>query len=422
MKNNIKKLIENKKVLILGFGKEGKSTFDFLNNIGGYASLDIADSKEESPNLSNVYHGGVDYQKVINSYDIVFKSPGVELEEKTHEALITSQMTLFLENYHNQIIGVTGTKGKSTTVSIINHVLSYFGKDVILCGNIGFPAFDIIDKITSESIIVTELSSYQLEEIKYSPKTALFLNIYEDHLQRYKVIDKYFDAKANIYKFQESSDTLLVGENVYDLINKENKKLITEKDVPGFLKDNYSKLKLKGEKNLLNITFAYTVLKEYGITEEMMQEAMECFEPLAHRLEFVATVNKVDYYDDSISTTVESAINAVTSIKNTKTLLLGGVDRGINYNLIVDFIKNSSLDNILLMYASGEKIYNLLKEANIDKNYILFNNLDECVSWSLENCKENTACILSPASASHGYFKNFEDRGDYFQMLVKKGN
>ncbi len=422
MINRLKELIKDKKVLVLGFGKEGSSTYNVLENIRGFKCLDVADLKEIRPNITSdsKYYCGIDYQKNIEQYDVIFKSPGVELEKNIEEysCTITSQIEEFIKEYRMQIIGITGTKGKSTTASLLYHVLKENNKDVLLGGNIGLPVFELIENINEKTMIVTELSSYQLETLKISPHTAIFLNLYEDHLQRHHTIKNYFNCKANIYKHQTKGDKLFVGEKISSKIDCD-KYIITNEDIPKIIKENYNNIKLHGPNNLLNIAFVNKITKMYGISEEALYEALITYQPLSHRLEFIDTVNGVSYYDDSISTTAESAINAITSIPNTKTIFLGGVDRGIDYTILTDYILTSELDNILLMYASGEKIYKILLKENCQKNCILFANLDEATKWALENCQPKTAAILSPAAASHGYFLNFEERGKHFQNLIK---
>ncbi|MBP5304459.1 MAG: UDP-N-acetylmuramoyl-L-alanine--D-glutamate ligase, partial [Lachnospiraceae bacterium] len=216
----IKEFIGGKKVLILGFGREGRSTFDLFAKAGTAAKISIADANtaltlpEGFP--QTVVHTGANYQNHIFNYDIIMKSPGIVLEPQvlTETERITSQAELFLKWYGKQTIGITGTKGKSTTTTLLYHILKENGKKTILAGNIGIPAFDILDQIEEDSLIVCELSCHQLEYTKYSPHIAIFLNLYEEHLDHYGSFEKYKEAKMNIFKYQDKDDILYIGDEV----------------------------------------------------------------------------------------------------------------------------------------------------------------------------------------------------------------
>lgn len=418
-------LIKNKKVLLLGFGREGKSTFNYINQNPVYKELAIADIneiKDDNIDLSNVkLITGKNYLDCIKDYDIVFKSPGVVLNKKvdTGSAIITSQVEQFIKHFKNQIIGITGTKGKSTVSSLIYHILKQNGFDVILAGNIGIPLFDIIKDINDNTIIVAELSCHQLENCKYSPKRAILLNIYEDHLDHYDDFDDYYNAKKNIYLHQDSSSILYcieeVKPNISDLKQKIN---IIKKEILPF--DSFDKIpncKLIGQHNLLNCAFSYLVTKEFVDDDNKFINAVSTFETLPHRLEFIGNKEGIDYYDDSISTTVESTISAIESINNLETILIGGLDRGINYDKLVNYFNNSKIKNIICMYDSGHKIYNkLINIAN--KNIYYVDDLEKAVEKAKQITSINCSCVLSPASASYGYFKNFEERGDYYKKYI----
>ncbi len=426
MKSKLKELIENKKVLVLGYGREGISTFALLREIGGYICLDVADLKEdiELPQNHNLI-SGANYEESLNNYDIVFKSAGIELKNdiKSYTCKITSQVDEFINIYHKQVIGITGTKGKSTVSSLLYHILKNSNKDVILAGNIGIPVFNMIEEINKDTIIILELSCHQLEYLKTSPHIAVFLNIYEDHLERYKTMERYFNAKANIYKHQKEEDKIYCGENVLNKI-KTNAQiyLITKKDIGVNSLEDIQGVKIFGDNNFLNTCFVYNIVKNFKISDEEFYTNLKTFKGLPHRLEYFATINDVEYFDDSISTTVESTISAIESVKNIKTIIIGGMDRGINYDNLITYILKSNLDNVLCMYDSGKKIYDVLQKENTNINIKYFNTLQKTASYAKKICKPNTACVLSPAAASYGVFKNFEERGDIFQKLIKENN
>ncbi len=420
MKKHLLNLINNKDILILGYGKEGMSTYNLLKEIGGYKSIAIADQNEVNENDVKVYTG-YNYLDAMNNHDVVFKSPGIALLKPFNEykTKITSQVEQFLEVYKNRVIGVTGTKGKSTVSSLIYHVIKENNNNVVYGGNIGLPVFDLVDNINDDTKIVLELSCHQLEELKVSPKVAVFLNLFEDHLERYKTMEVYKDAKSNIYLHQNSIDILYYNKDL-NLTNIKSTSYLTNdyhfNDI-----NIFNNKGLKGEHSLYNINVVYMVTKYLNLSDDKFIKCINSFKTLPHRLEYIGTYNKVDYYDDSIATTAESAVSAVKSIKNAKTILLGGMDRGINYDNLIKELLNSDIENILLMYEAGDRIFSSIKDSN-NKNIIKLNDLRECTLWCLENAKEGSAVLLSPAAASYGYFKNFEERGDYFKKLLEENS
>lgn len=428
MTEALKKLILNKKVAVLGYGREGRSTLKRLMEVGGYNSLTVVDIKDFAEELPEGVTGvsGESYLDNLDVYDVVFKTPGVVLPKAVSEynTTFTSQCEVFIEAYRNQVIGITGTKGKSTTSSLIYHVLKSGGLHVLLAGNIGIPVFDIADEIREDTVVVLELSCHQLEYIHVSPHRAILLNIYEDHLDHYGTREKYGLAKLNIFKYQEINDSLLTTEEtVKEWGYPDSKlKLITKTILPF---EDFSELEgceLKGTHNLLNCAFVYEIAKEYNIDDADFKKWVATFKPLAHRLEFIGKIKGVDYYDDSISTTVKSTISAINSISNAGLILLGGMERNIDYKELTEFLLTSKLKYLLCMYESGKRLmdmYNALDPGTDSPKAVWCTDLKGAVSFAKENAGTGEAVLLSPAAASYGYFKNFEERGDCFKNLVK---
>jgi len=428
MTEALNKLILDKKVAVLGYGREGRSTLKNLMEAGGYKSLTVVDIKDFSKELPDGVEGicGDTYLDNLEAFDLVFKTPGVVLPKHPSEynTVFTSQCEVFIKTYRNKIIGITGTKGKSTTSSLIYHVLKSCGLHVLLAGNIGIPVFDIAKDVKEDSVIVLELSCHQLEYINVSPHRAILLNIYEDHLDHYGTREKYGLAKLNIFKNQEINDILYSTEETVEEWGYPDSKLkLITKDILPF--DDFSKLEgcsLKGTHNLLNCAFAYEIAKEYNISDEDFCQSVSLFETLAHRLEFIGKIKGVDYYDDSISTTVQSTISAVNSISNAALILLGGMERNIDYTKLVEFLVTSKLKYLLCMYESGKRLmdmYNALDPGENSPVAVWCTDLEGAVSFAREKALAGDAVLLSPAAASYGYFKNFEERGDCFKNLVK---
>lgn len=423
MRSCIKSLVENKKVLILGFGREGKSSYNIIESVGGYEALDVADANQVSlpeGTASNLIYGE-EYMDCLNNYDVVFKSPGIVLPKTPSEynCQITCQADLFMKVYGSQIVGITGTKGKSTTSSLTYHILKNSGKEVLFAGNIGIPVFEITDDIRPETIIVIELSCHQLEYATNNPHIAVLLNLYEDHLDHYGTVEKYHSAKRNIYRFQSSKDTLYVGGKWAPSADecKANIVKIENYELPFSSWEELGIKTLRGNHNLINATFVYKICKEYGVSDEQFIDGIKSFKPLAHRLEYIGTKNNIDFYDDSISTTVESAISAIKAITNGSVILIGGMDRGIDYTGLIDFLKDRPIANVVCMYESGKRVFDELSKYLTEGLYYT-PDLISAVTLSKKLAPTDTAVILSPAAASYGYFKNFEDRGDRFKEYV----
>ncbi len=427
MKETIRNLVKDKKVLILGYGREGQSSFRMVSSVGGYACLDIADANAVSSDLTSSHKviTGASYLDCLNDYDVVFKSPGIVLpmDISNYSCRITCQADLFLEVYGAQTIGITGTKGKSTTSSLLYHILKECGKDVLFGGNIGIPIFDITDQIHPRTIIVFELSCHQLEYAKFAPSKAILLNLYEDHLDHYGTVEKYWNAKKNIYRNQGYCDFLFCNPDFLPATGECKATVIKVKsqDLPFNSFEEIPGVTLRGTHNLFNTAFVYDVCRRYDISDEDFKAALATFKTLAHRLQYLGKLDEIDYYDDSISTTVESAISAVRAIPNAGTLLLGGMDRGIDYDPLVDFLPTTRLEHIILMYDSGKVILEKLKTTAspsfMEKAHYIQDLKDAC-AFAKANASKGTAVILSPASASYGVFKNFEQRGDFFKEYV----
>lgn len=389
---------DGKKILIWGYGREGKSTEDFLKRVGKPESVEIYEGKIE----------GIDEK----AYDYIVKSPGIVMEKD--DLKYTSQTQIFLEAYRDITIGVTGTKGKSTTSSMLFSVLSKCtDRPVLLLGNIGQPCLDYYDSITDDTIAVFEMSCHQLCHNTVSPHIGIFLNLYEEHLDYYHTMDKYFEAKSHVATYQEEGDIFYEGDNVPFIETKADRIVISPDKIGSY------ELSIEGLHNQYNAEFVFRIATEqYGCDADRVLKAIQEFKGLSHRLEHVGDIGEVRFFDDSISTIPEAAISALNSINDAKTLLLGGMDRGIDYTKIIDFIKEHSEYNYICMYASGKRIYDT--DVINKLPYVCYvEDLKQAVDKSLE-ITEKGAVILSPAAASYGYFKNFEERGDVFKALIQE--
>lgn len=392
---SIVNILNNKRILIWGYGREGQSTQHFLTKFVDAASVDIFEGKRDE----------IDEE----AYDYIIKSPGIPMDDDNPKYI--SQTELFLQEYRDKVIGITGTKGKSTTSAMMYHVLSKcLNKKIIFLGNIGEPCMDYFGEIDDDTIIVFEMSCHQLAHVSVSPHIAVFLNLYEEHLDYYKSMDKYFRAKANITKHQTEKDFFFVGSNV-PLIETRAKTKVME----NLQADNYQ-LKVLGDHNNYNAEYVFTIATSlFNLESAAVKEALKSFNGLPHRLQFVGNIDGIDYYDDSISTIPNATISALLSVPNSETVLIGGMDRGIDYSVLIEFIKNHSEYQYIMAYDSGKRIYEEVKHYD----YCHYEkDLELSVAKAKSITKKGKACILSPASASYGYFKNFEQRGEIFQSYL----
>lgn len=411
--NEIAGMLNGKSILILGFGREGKSTYEFVKKYVKYTSLGIAD-KNEIKVPEKVYFGE-NYLDAVRGYDVVIKSPGIPffgIEDE--ESIVTSQTELMLKADRENVVGITGTKGKSTTTTLIYNILNQAGVDVCLIGNIGVPPFSCLEDIDDDTKLVCEMSSHQLENLTVSPHISVILNIFEEHLDHYKSYEDYQLAKVNIFRYQTERDVVVYSKE-NELVKGYIDKYANGKKL-AFPYDYDVETKLIGEHNKKNIMAARLVAKEFGVSEEKIREVVKDFSGLAHRLEFVGEFDGVKYYNDSISTIPEATINALESLGDVDTVIIGGLDRGIHYDEFARYLMNSKVRNIILAYDTGKRIF----EKMGCEGAILVNDLEEAVSMAKEVTEKGKTCLLSPAAASYGFFKNFEERGNKFKELVKK--
>lgn len=404
----------NKKVLLLGFGREGRSSYKLLRSYFPELEICIADQQQQIDGLQELkndkyltFHLGDNYKDAVSKYKLVLKSPGVSFKDFPipDVTIISSQADLFLRYFRNQTIGVTGTKGKSTTASLIAYLLEKSGKKTVLLGNIGVPAFDMIDQIDEQTIVVFELSAHQLEYLHSSPQVAVLLNVFPEHLDHFESFEKYREAKLNIFKHQKTGDTAISEAK----LKSEGLELPFDSKL----------LPLKGAHNQKNILAALQAVSAFGIDKKELLPFLKSFKPLPHRMEFVGEFGGVQFYNDSISTVPESAIAAMETLQNVETIILGGFDRGIDYSGLVDYLVKYPIRSIIFLGKAGETMFALFQQENqLFANLFLVNNLKEALSIVRNNSGQGAVCLLSPAAASYDQFHNFEHRGDVYKELI----
>lgn len=403
----ISELQTYKKILILGYGKEGKSVEEFLKNNVPTAQLLIADKKDDE-----------NYLLRQKEADLVIRSPGIKIENVFKKW--TTATNIFFSNFPGEIVGVTGTKGKSTTTSLIAAMIRQKRNDVRLIGNIGYPMLDELHSSTKESAAVVELSSYQLADLYFSPHIMIIVNWYPEHSDFHGSFEAYKKAKQNSIYFQTTDDYFVFDPQEKEVSSWVN---LTKAKATPYVEDfpfDQSKISLIGPHNVRNIKGALTVARLFGVTDEEAQQALYSFSPLPHRLQNIGTVKGITFYDDAISTTPESTIAALNSLENVETILLGGLDRGYTFSELVRVLQEKQIKAIVLFPETGFRIkQELLKTEDYYPEILETSRMDEAVSFAFKNCKQGSICLLSTASPSYSLWKNFEEKGDQFQTLVK---
>lgn len=443
MYNKILEHLKNKKIAIVGFGREGKSTYKFIRKYLNNQELEILDGNEKLLELNEELKNdknlkiitGKNYLDYLEKYDLIIKSPGVkfkDLDISKFEDKITSQLGLTLDFYKQNVIGITGTKGKSTTTSLIFKVLKDQGYDAYLLGNIGIPIFDYIEKFNENSKLVIEMAALQLEYVKTSPHIGIILNLFEEHLDFFKSKEHYFLAKLNMFKYQDNSDYGLYtssnetldkyvqnGNYITNLIDI-NKEFKVENNYVIYdnkkIYDSNSERLLLGKHNLTNIMFVLRLSELLKLDLQKTINTINQFKPLEHRMEYVATINGVKYYNDAIATIPEATINCVEALKDVDTIIFGGMDRGIDYNDLIDFFNKSKIKNFICMPDTGYKIGKEIKS----KNVYMVETLEDAVKKAKEVTKN--ICVMSPAASSYNAFKNFEEKGRIYKELINDKN
>ena len=447
MLKKLLEFLENKEIVILGFGKQGESTYKFLRRNFPEKRIDIMDENfnlfEKHPELEEDINCEVILGKlnidILEKYNLIIKAPGISLKDYDIENIkekITSQYELFLKYVDLFSIGITGTKGKSTTSSLIKYVLEENNRKAVLLENIGTPIFDDLEELDEETIAVLEVSSHTLEFAKKSPNIGIMLNVYEEHLDHYKSFETYVEAKFNIAKYQSDEDRFIYNaenENMkkicfnyksndigvsYNKINNssiyiENENIYYNNEK---IMDINLEMNLKGEHNIYNIMFVLGISKILNLDIEKTIKAICEFKPLEHRLEYVGKIDGIEFYNDSIATIPEATMNGINALKNVNTIIIGGKDRGVNLSELIEFLNNSVVENIICIHTTGKQIFEIMQNSN--KSMYYYNDLKDAVEKSKQITKKDSICLLTPAATSYGFFKNFEERGNLFKKYV----
>jgi len=443
--------LKDKRVLVVGLGKSGVASALFLKAHGARVTVSDTKSGDELRNEIPVLldHGitvetGGHGERTFRGQDLIVVSPGVPVDapllaqaRAMGEAVI-GEIELAAQFLRGPIIAITGSNGKTTTTTLTGEILTTAGFPTLVGGNIGTPAISLAAHAKSETLIVLEVSSFQLETIQtFRPKIAVVLNVTPDHLDRHGTFEAYVDAKARIFENQSSNDFAVLNADDATCVTmaartraqvfwfsrqKEVRQGAWVRDGNILFRDDrsqrevmqVSEIPLKGAHNLENVLAAVCAGALMGCAPEKIREAVRDFKAVEHRLEFVATVRGVDYYNDSKATNVDATIKALESFPANIHLILGGKDKGSDYSALNDLLRQR-VKRVYTIGAAAAKIESQIKGVEV----VHGETLENAVRKAYAAAEPGDVVLLAPACASFDQFKNYEQRGQVFKEIVR---
>ncbi|GEO47644.1 UDP-N-acetylmuramoyl-L-alanine--D-glutamate ligase [Companilactobacillus kimchii] len=442
----------NKKILVLGLAKSGFAVAKLLKKMG--SDVTVVDSNPLEKNTEakaliddgfKVITGSNDKDLIDDSYDYLVKNPGIfysnELVERAEELNIPviTEPEIAYSYSDATMVAVTGTNGKTTVTTLIQLMLKHSSefKNSYYAGNIGIPISDVIQKATKDDVVVTELSSFQLQgTISLHPHVAVLNNIYSTHLDFHKNRANYIKAKMHITKNQTKDDYFVVNWNTEEwrnLADQSNATIVPFSDNQELANGAYAKddviycngekimnadeIQIPGEHNVQNALAAISVAKMYDVSNEDIVEVLSSFTGVKHRIQYVDTFGGHKFYNDSKATNVEATIVALTAFKKPITLIAGGLDRGNGFDELIPSLKGK-VNNLVVYGQTADKVIASAEKADVS-NIVKVDNLKEAVPEAYKQSDDGDVILLSPAAASWDQFKTFEQRGDQFIQEVE---
>lgn len=443
--------LNGKRALVVGLGKSGVASALFMKAQGARVTVSDTKSGDELRNEIPVLldHGitvetGGHGDRTFRGQDLIVVSPGVPVDApplvqaRSLGETVIGEIELAARFLPGPVIAITGSNGKTTTTTLAGEIIAAAGFPVLVGGNIGTPAISLAERAKSDTVIVLEVSSFQLETIQtFRPKVAVVLNVTPDHLDRHRTFEIYVDAKARIFENQRESDFAVL--NADDLtcvaMAKRTKAQIfwfsrqKEVDHGAWVRDGnilfrdgagqreilqVSEIPLKGAHNLENVLAAVCAGALMGCAPDKIRQAVHDFKAVEHRLEFVATIGGVDYYNDSKATNVDATIKAIESFPANIHLIVGGKDKGSDYTVLNDLIRQR-VKRIYTIGAAAAKIESQVKGAEV----VHAETLENAIRKASALAKSGDVVLLAPACASFDQFKSYEHRGKVFKEIVR---
>lgn len=455
-----KKYIRNKKVAFIGIGASNLPAMKYVNKLGGIVTafdkreaIELDEICIEIESLGMNMSLGRNYLDNLVGFDLIFRSPSARpdqkeiVEEIERGAILTSEIELVMDMCPGKIIGITGSGGKTTTTTLIYEMLKAEGKDVFLGGNIGYQLFDKIQEMDENSIVVLELSSFQLMTMEVSPHISVITSLAPDHLDVHKSVEEYYEAKKNIFKYQEKEDILVLNYDdpvIRNMRNeaKGNVKFFSSKEklAEGIILDdnkikisqnrirkhivNVQDIKMIGKFNYMNLCAAMIALEGIVSFETMQKVAME-FGGVEHRMEIICEKNGITYVNNSIASSPIKAMACLESFEDKIIAIVGGSDKGTDFN---DFARCiiENVKVVILCGATKDKIKQAINEQldnveiPVDLKIIECNKFEDVVKVATENAKTGDHVVLAPGCASFDYFSSYKERGNLFKKLIEE--
>ena len=430
------------KIAILGFGKQGYSSYHYFKNVDADITIHDADMGTEVPDGTTAVLGE-DYLENLDNYDLLVRSPGIhpnEIVAKNGSSIlskITSNTNEFFKVCPTKhIIGVTGTKGKGTTTSLIAKLLEKDNKTVHVGGNIGTPPLELLNQNIQEiDWVVLELGNTQLIDLRYSPTIAVCLMVVPEHLDWHTDLQEYYDSKKNICSHQTPNDKIIFYSK--NVVSTEIAQTSIGAKIPFFQKPGarvegdsiiineqdiicpVSAISLKGAHNQQNVCAALTATWDLIENKDMIEGVLKNYIGLQHRLETIRNVNGITYVDDSFGTTPETAIVAMEAYSEPKIIILGGSDKGADYTELVKAVKQNNVKKVVLIGTMANKIQQALTSVNFNDYVLGGGTMKEIITTCNKYAVSGDVILLSTGCASFGMFKNYEDRGQQFSQVVR---
>lgn len=425
-------------IAIIGYGAEGQAAYEYFSTQGHSITICDLSADIEAP-AGVATQLGPDYLDNLDRFDSIVRSAGIAPHKilsvnPTVEDKIITVIGIFLRDCPTKnVIGVTGTKGKGTTSTLITKLLEADAKHVKLGGNIGLPPLSFIHELTPESWVVLELSSFQLIDLKQSPHIAVCLMVVSEHMDWHADLQEYYDAKSQLFKFQSADDIAIFNPNYESstaIVGASAGTKIPYLQAPGAqVIDNAisidgqtvcqtNEIKLLGAHNWQNVCAAVTAVWQITKNIDAIRSVLTTFTGLEHRLEFVRERDGIKYYDDSFGTTPETAIVAMQAFSQPKVVILGGSDKGASYDDMATAVKDSNVRHVVLIGQQADRIQAALERVGFREFSAGGESMTDIVHEANNNAEAGDIVLLSTGCASFGLFKNYKDRGNQFKATV----
>ncbi len=424
------------KIAILGFGREGLSAYEYWSKKGN--EIVIHDNNEELkiPDGANSVLGPDAFDDLDSyGYDLIVRSPGLRIIVGSLKTPMTTPTNEFLIKCPAKVIGVTGSKGKGTTSTIISKILSAAGFKTHLLGNIGKPALDDLNNINKEDVVIYEMSSFQLYDIKNSPDVAVCLMVTQDHLDWHDDLQEYHESKGNIFNFQTPEDVAVYYSDNLISVNLAKESRAATKYTYGKDSDvsyengeiiafgekiiNINEIALPGEHNLQNICAAIAACRKFTTNKEAIREVLTTFIGLPYHIELIREKDGIRYYNDSFSTNPTSAIAAARSFTEPEVLFFGGFNKNTDFNELAKELVSKNIRKIITYGQTGELIAETFKKEGIGEvEYIGGSDFNSIISKGISYAKDGDVVVFSPGCASFDMFKDYLDRGNSFNEII----